>query len=469
MFTLGARASWRGTRPAGLAPRPPSRPRASPRRAARPPRPRAPTHPHHVGLRTHRTVATAVGTQSACQSVPKRGHASAHEPPRVPFCTFSRRASMAAGPAALVLLLQVSVRLLPAQGPAHQGPAQGPPTPAPSPIQSAPYFTNFSAGANKDGWSIQVWCSHCSSAPPAPPLLRGGNNKDECTSNGPQYVDFGLPHLGGTGFRINTSRLSAAKSVCKTELPSCSGAHNIWGPRLLYGTFETVARWYPGPQAQVHSATGFIGLDEPTNTASITMGFHGLGFPDPKKPGTGPFKYQHGIYANNSLDLGHNREYTNTTVNMATTFNSYALIWTPTYVTWLFNGQPVRNFTDAAQIPRIPMYQRLHSRSGYCDQIGADGFFAEFQSFRYTPWGGPSPPSPPSPPDPEGNTISRAECDAAGGILGEENTACCPKACGQCGGHLCGKAPGGNMRCCGKEVAHHSPKCSSGAKAPCSA
>ena len=34
---------------------------------------------------------------------------------------------------------------------------------------------------------------------------------------------------------------------------------------------------------------------------------------------------------------------------MSQTFNSYALIWTPTFVTWLFNGKPVRNFTDAVK------------------------------------------------------------------------------------------------------------------------
>ena len=123
-----------------------------------------------------------------------------------------------------------------------------------------------------------------------------------------------------------------------------------------------------------------------------------------------------------------------------------------------------------SQIPHIPMYQRLHTRSGYCDKIGDEGFFAEIQSFRYEPWRGTLPPAPPPPaPDPEGSKITKTACDQAGGILGEGDTACCPKTCGQCGGHDCAKAPGGKMDCCGKEVADHSPPCSSGGKAPCSA
>ena len=243
------------------------------------------------------------------------------------------------------LILLFAAALSPAAAAAY-GARGPPPTPAPSPIQTQPYFTNFSGGRNAPGWTIADWCSHCGSSGSA--ADEDGSDKDECTSNGPQNVDFGVLG-GGTGFRINTAKIAESKSLCKTSKPSCSSAHNEWAPRLLYGSFETVARWFPGPQASVYTATGFIGLDEPSNTASITMGFHGTGFPDPKKPGTGAHKYQHGIYGNNSLHLGHNREYTSTTVDMSQTFNSYALIWTPTFVTWLFNGKPVRNFTDAVK------------------------------------------------------------------------------------------------------------------------
>ena len=248
----------------------------------------------------------------------------------------------------LILLLAAALSPAAAAADGARGP---PPTPAPSPIQTEPYFTNFSGGRNAPGWTIADWCSHCGSSGGGSgnsAANEDGSDKDECTSNGPQNVDFGVLS-GGTGFRINTAKIAESKSLCKTSKPSCSSAHNEWSPRLLYGSFETVARWFPGPQSSVYTATGFIGLDEPSNTASITMGFHGTGFPDPNKPGTGAHKYQHGIYGNNSQHLGHNREYTSTAVDMSQTFNSYALIWTPTFVTWLFNGKPVRNFTDAVK------------------------------------------------------------------------------------------------------------------------
>ena len=68
-----------------------------------------------------------------------------------------------------------------------------------------------------------------------------------------------------------------------------------WDPPLLFGNFSVVARWFPGEAARVRTSTGFIGLDSPSNEASITMGFHGLGWLGGN--GEGPHRYQHGIYA----------------------------------------------------------------------------------------------------------------------------------------------------------------------------
>ena len=58
---------------------------------------------------------------------------------------------------------------------------------------------------------------------------------------------------------------------------------------------SVVARWFPGEEHTVQTATGFIGLDAPNNEASITMGFHGAGWLGGNKEG--PHRYQHGIYA----------------------------------------------------------------------------------------------------------------------------------------------------------------------------
>lgn len=72
---------------------------------------------------------------------------------------------------------------------------------------------------------------------------------------------------------------------------------------------------------------------------------------------------------------------------------------------------------------------------------------------------GPAPGPSPSPPDPAGGAIPKSLCDHAKGILDKEATACCPLACGGCGGKHCNKDPGGNDNCCTKEVKDNKRKC----------
>merc|ERR1712187_383592 len=106
-----------------------------------------------------------------------------------------------------------------------------------------------------------------------------------------------------------TRKLSATASSCGAY---SSSGHATWNPDLLYGNFTVVAKWFPGAAADVSTATGFIGLDSAGNEASITMGFHGDGWPKAKE---GSHKYQHGIYAENGKGADHHREYTETDVS----------------------------------------------------------------------------------------------------------------------------------------------------------
>ena len=63
---------------------------------------------------------------------------------------------------------------------------------------------------------------------------------------------------------------------------------------------------------------------------------------------------------------------------------------------------------------------------------------------------GPAPPSPPSP-GPTPSPAKAKACAAAGGVLDEDNVACCPSKCGTCGGKGCAKRPGGKL-CCAKNA-----------------
>ena len=248
---------------------------------------------------------------------------------------------------------------------------------APGDIRADPpaYVTRFTDRAEVlAAWTPQASCAHCSKSPAAGGL--GSKDKDECTN-----MTLGATSFGNDGMTHTTRALPAATPTrCRTEAPVCSSGHLTWNPPLVYGNFSVVARWFVG--SSLETSTGFIGLDSPTNEASITMGFHGAGWLGGL--GEGNHRYQHGIYAHEKD--GHNREYTNTTADMSTSFHRYGLLWTPTLVEWRFDGAVVRRVTDVSIIPKIKMQLRLHTRSGYCSKMAAGASFnATFSEFSYQP------------------------------------------------------------------------------------
>ncbi len=236
------------------------------------------------------------------------------------------------------------------------------------------YRTNFAA--LPADWTQDEGCTHCSK--------RGG---DECTRMTANATSFGIYYEGSGedkayGMRHTTTHVSTASNACKAGAAS---GHLTWNRDVLYGNFTVVARWFPGNKANVSSATGFIGLDSPGNEASITMGFHGDGWPE---NGEGSHKYQHGIYSD--VKKNHNRGYTETgdNVSLSEQFNTFGLLWTADACVWSLNGKEVRRFTDTTNIPHVSMKLRLHTRSGYVSMMPSalgSSFMAEFLSFEYQP------------------------------------------------------------------------------------
>lgn len=230
------------------------------------------------------------------------------------------------------------------------------------------YSTDFSErSVVLQDWTLETDCSHCEKT--------SNGAKDECTQfslNGTSFGHNGMVHT--------TTKVNPSESACGAYSKS---GHATWNRDLLYGNFTVVAKWFPGSSDTVSTATGFIGLDSDKNEASITMGFHGDGWP---KEGEGSHKYQHGIYATNSKGQSHNRGYTSTQVSIADNLNTYGLLWTASQVVWSFNGKVVRTVTDTSIIPKIPMKFRLHTRSGFGNKM-PDGatFQAQFAKFEFQP------------------------------------------------------------------------------------
>jgi hypothetical protein len=227
------------------------------------------------------------------------------------------------------------------------------------------YYTDFATLPS--GWTQDTGCDHCSK--------RGGL---ECTAMTPNATTFGGIE-GGKGLIHSTSY--ASSTAC--EACNVTSGHITWDPAILTGNITVVARWFPGPAANVQSATGFIGLDSPDNVASITQGFHGAGCP---KDGPWPMGYQVGGYAD--VNRSHHQKSINTTVSVADAFNTYTVVWRMDSVTYFFNGAQVDAITKEADIPKIPMYLRLHSRSGWNDLLPRSpqpAFQAFIKSFEFTP------------------------------------------------------------------------------------
>ncbi len=236
---------------------------------------------------------------------------------------------------------------------------------APPAIWNTSYTTTFAAF---DGalWTLATGCEHCSAG------------SDECTQMRPSSTSFGA--VGGAGMVHTTRRIQPSSSACGSPVTS---GHASFNAPFLFGNFTVVARWFPGSEAEVRSATGFIGLDGANNVASITQGFHGKGCP---KGAEGEFAYQHGVYAD--VAKSHHQQVVNVTRSLAEDYNTFGLLWTPTQIVWSFNGAPVDIFTKAADIPQIPLVLRLDSRAGWQSLMPAGATYtATFLLFEYTPLG----------------------------------------------------------------------------------
>ena len=138
------------------------------------------------------------------------------------------------------------------------------------------YSTTFeNASAVLQQWTLSTECIHCNK--------NGDHECTQCLTNATTFGKDGMVHT--------TRKTSPSTSSCGAY---SSSGHATWTPLLKYGNFTVVAKWFPGSEESVSTATGFIGLDSDGNEASITMGFHGDGWPT---SGEGSHKYQHGIYA----------------------------------------------------------------------------------------------------------------------------------------------------------------------------
>jgi len=224
------------------------------------------------------------------------------------------------------------------------------------------YETDFSKPDKH--WEIaKNKCSHCKK-----------RNGDECTLNTPEAV-----HFGKDGMTITTTRLS--------EQTSCGGlatsGHAEFKDVVLYGDFTIVAKFFPGPESVVRSATAFIGWDSDKNQASITFGFHGKGWDG--EPNWDQ-KFQCARYATNG-EQSHERKIFDTKQSLADYFTTYRMVWTPDRIAWFVDGVLYREETDPTVIPSIPMKPRLHLRSGWQSQMSeSDTFYGTFKFFSYTPY-----------------------------------------------------------------------------------
>ena len=230
--------------------------------------------------------------------------------------------------------------------------------------QKKPYSTNFSS-FDSTYWTLETDCGHC-----------GNRNGDECT----QFEVSAITYNSSYGAVITTAVLPKPSSCGGI----CSSGHMTFNENILYGTIIVKAKWFPGTASQVNTSTGFIGLDSPGNVASIVFGFHGKGWIGHNDEDFS-HEFQTDLYKNESN--GHNGIYVKTpNTDLADDINTYELIWTADQVVWKVNGDVKRTVTDKSIIPNITMQARLHSRSGYCNEMPrTDTFYCQFTYFQYIP------------------------------------------------------------------------------------
>ena len=238
-------------------------------------------------------------------------------------------------------------------------------TPTSSTPYQQPYTTNFSS-LDTNYWTLSTDCSHCTN-----------HNGNECTQYTTTSIQYASVFPNNTGATITTNKLQNPTNCGGI----CSSGHMTFNKDILYGTFIIKALWFPGTKQNVSTSTGFIGLDSIQNIASIVFGFHGNGW----KNEDYSKKFQTDIYQN--ITDGHNEIVYDTNFSLAEQFNEFKLIWNPDKVVWYINGVVFRMVTDKNIIPNIVMQPRLHTRSGYCNEMSLnESFYAQFVYFQFIPY-----------------------------------------------------------------------------------
>merc|ERR1711902_353326 len=67
------------------------------------------------------------------------------------------------------------------------------------------------------------------------------------------------------------------------------------------------------------------------------------------------------------------KEISSGNINVDNTFNVYQIEWLSDSVTWKFNGNVVRTFTDKTEIPQTSMDLKIHSRSSNYAEMPKNG------------------------------------------------------------------------------------------------
>ena len=188
----------------------------------------------------------------------------------------------------------------------------------------------------------------------------------------------------GAGLTITTTR-RAGLSFCWPSAGGYSGFLTFKRP-LSFGTVRVKSRYFPGDEALVKTAKGFIGLED-SSSGAITITMHGKGAAPSGAPRDADWTrymlsscYQHGA--------DHAKAFTalDASVNAADEFNWYEIEWNSTRVAIRVNGKTVRTVTGAGSVPQKALSVRLHSRSiAYSEMATNASFASQIAEFHFEP------------------------------------------------------------------------------------